>query len=183
MVGAGTDVRHRVLDAVGAKPGIHMRELARTLNVSLGDITHHVRSLESEGAIIGISDGHFRRYFLPTLVLPRESRRLNEDDRRLLAECRRPASLAIILSLAAEGPLRHGQLRGRLGRSKGTTTFHLSRLVAAGFVREVHESAEERYELTNRGHTIELLATFSDTLRDHVDDFASLWLSVGQRRT
>jgi DNA-binding MarR family transcriptional regulator len=160
-----------------------MRELARTLDVSLGDITHHVRSLESDEAIVGLSDGHYRRYFLPTLVLPQEARRLGEADRRLLSECHRPASLAIILHLAVDGPSRHGELSDRLGRSRGTTTFHLSRLATAGIIRVIHGSSEGRYELVDRDRTIRLLVTFSRSLRDRVDDFAGLWLALGRRES
>lgn len=180
MAAADASVRRRIVDAIAAKPGIHMRDLARVASVSLSGITHHARALEMEGAVVGISDGHYRRYFLSTLVMPSEARRLTGEDRKLLAECRRPISLAIILNLAVDGPLRHREFRGRLGKAKGTVSYHLSRLVAAGLVRESLSSEEEGYDLVDPSRAIALLVTFSDTLRDHVDGFASLWLLLGR---
>jgi predicted transcriptional regulator len=177
-----TDIRARILSAVSAKPGIHMLELKRTLDISLSGLTHHLRVLERQGAIVGLSDGYYHRYFLPSLVIPDESRRLNDTDRRLLAECRRPESLAIVLNLAVDGPLRHEDIAGRLKRSKGTTTYHLSRLVDAGIVRVVQDSTLGMYELVDSKRVLSILVTFAASLRDHVDGFARFWLSLGERK-
>ena len=169
------------MHAISTKPGIHMRELERSLGVSLSGVSYHLRILEEQGAIVGISDGHYRRYFSSDLVLPTEARRVTEDDRLLLAECRRPVSLAILLNLAMEGRMRHGELRKRLGKSKSTTSYHLSRLLASGLVCIVRDSSAESYQLVDRARAVALLVTFSGTLRDHVDGFADLWLSLGTR--
>ncbi len=178
MAAAGADVRGRVLEAISRKPGIHMRELQRTIGISLSGISHHVRALEKQGVVIGISDRHYRRYFSSNLLLPREARLLNEADRRLLAECRRPASLTIVLNLAVDGPMDPGEIRVRLKRSHGTVRYHLSRLVDTGVVNIRRGSAGEMYELVERDRVISILATFSDTLRDHADGFARLWLDL-----
>lgn len=176
-----TDVRRRLLQEIAAQPGVHMRELERRLGISLSGISHHVQILERQGVIVGISDGHYRRYFSRDLVLPSQARRISEDDRRLLAECRRPMSLAIVLNLAVEGRLRHGELTERLGKSKSTISFHLSRLLESGHVRLAHESSADSYEIVDPLRVVALLVTFSDTLRDHVDTFADLWRSLSTR--
>ena len=181
MEEAEIPVRHRVLDAITAKPGIHMRELERLLGVSLSGITHHARILESEGHIVGISDGHYRRYFLSALVLPSEARRLTDIERKLLAACKRPTPLTIILNLAVDGPLRHRDLEQRLGRAKGTVSYHLSRLADQGIVSAPSSSAVEGYRLADPSRVISLLVTFSGALRDHVDGFANLWLLLGRK--
>ena len=113
-----------------------------------------MRVLERQGSIVGISDGHYRRYFSRELVLPAESRRLSEEDRRLLAECRRPMSLAIVLNLAVEGRLRQADLRERLGKSKSTISYHLSRLVTSGHVRLVLDSYPDAYEIADRVRSV-----------------------------
>jgi hypothetical protein len=45
----------------------------------------------------------------------------------------------------------------------------------------VRASSMETYELVDRGRTVALLVTFSETLRDRVDSFADLWSSLGRR--
>ncbi len=152
-----------------------MRELQREVGVSLSGIDYHLHALEREGEIVTISDDHYRRSFSTHLVLPTEARRLGERDRAFLAECRRPSALAIILSLATEGPLRHAEIRERIGKSKGPATYHLSRLVSLGIVHTLHESSLEKYELTDLRRSVALLVTFSGELRDHTDAFARMW--------
>ncbi len=177
---AGADARGRIMAAIAAKPGIHMRELERIVGISLSGISHHLRVLEKQGTVIGISDRHYRRYFLSSLVIPDEARLLNEDDRRLLAECQRRASLAIILSLATDGPMSHVEIEQRLRRSKATVEYHLSRLVDSRIVRIVPESSSQRYELVEPARVVPVLVTFAATLTDHTDGFARLWLALGE---
>ena len=179
MGAAGTDPRGRIVAAISAKPGIHMRELERTVGISLTGIGHHLRALEKQGVVVGISDRHYRRYFLSDLVLPGEARRLNEEDRRLLAECQRRASLAIILSIAADGPIGHGQIEQRLEKSKATVKYHLSRLVDAGIVRIEEGASGQTYRLADPARVVSVLVTFAASLRDHTDGFAGLWLALG----
>lgn len=176
-----SDVRRRIAEAVIARPGIHLRDLGRTVGTSLSGVLHHIRVLERQGVIVGISDRHYRRYFSSTLVLPTESRRLSEDDRKLLGEIQRPMSLAIVLNLAVDGPLGHRELGRRLGKSKSTTSYHLDRLVTSGFVRPSPASSPERYELSDAKRATALLVTFSGALRDRYDAFADLWLTLGRR--
>src|SRR3989442_14270211 len=61
---AGADARGRIVAAIAAKPGIHMRELERIVGISLSGISHHLRVLENQGTVIGISDRHYRPDFL-----------------------------------------------------------------------------------------------------------------------
>jgi len=155
-----------------------MRELQREIGTSLSGIDHHLRVLEKQGAVVTISDGHFRRCFSSSLALPSEARLLNDRDRAFLAECRRPVSLAIVLCLAVEGPLRHGEIQRRIGKSKGTVTYHLSRLVDRGFVLATHQLTVETYELADPSRAVSLLVTFSGEFRDHADGLAHLWSSL-----
>jgi DNA-binding MarR family transcriptional regulator len=136
--------------------------------------------LEREGLIVGLSDRHYRRLFSSRLVLAVEARRLDESDRKVLSECRRPVSLAILLSLAVDGPVTHRELAERLGKSGATVTYHLSRLSASGIVQTGAGPSHDAYALADRPRVVSLLATFSGTLRDRVDAFARLWLQLGR---
>lgn len=175
-------VRARILAAIAARPGIHVRELERTVGLSQSGVIHHLRILEREGAVRAVSEGHYHRYFSSDLVLPEAARQLNDGDRRLLAACRRPASLAILLHLAADRSLSHDEIGRRLRRSKGTVTYHLTRLVEEGLVRSAGSPPGKTYELADRERTLAILASFADTLRDHMESFAQLWLRFGERR-
>ena len=178
MAVAGTEVRGRILEAIVSKPGIHMRELSRAVVLSLSGVAHHLRVLEEEGSVVGLSDGYYRRFFASDVVLKPEARRLNDSDRKLLAECRRAPSLAIILSLAVDGPLTHREIGHRLRKSKGTVSYHLSRLVDAGLVKMGGGSLEGTYQLADSKRVVSVLVTFAASLRDRLDGFAGLWLAL-----
>jgi AcrR family transcriptional regulator len=159
-----------------------MRQLERVAGVSLSAVTHHLRAVEMEGKVVAIFDGYYRRYFLSTLVLIGDARQLTEADRRLLAECKRPTSLGIILNLAVDGPLRHKDLELRLGRTKGTISHSLSRLVSLDIVSRSDEPSAQRYVVASPSRVVPLLVTFSGSLRSHVDSYANLWLLLRQKR-
>src|SRR5437879_11970853 len=143
-----------------------MRELGRTVGLSLSGVGHHLRVLEEEGLVVGLSDGYYRRFFPSHLVLKPEARRLDYADRQLLAECRRTPSLAIILSLAVDGPLTHGEIGHGLRKSKGTVSYHLSRLVDAGLVNMERRAAEATYALADPTRAVSSVGTLSTSPRE-----------------
>src|SRR5437870_13622235 len=97
-----------------------MRELGRTVVLSLSGVAHHLHVLEEEGLVVGLSDGYYRRVFPSHLVLKPEARPLDHADRQLFAECRRTPSLAIIMGLDVDGPFTRSESGHRSRDTKQT---------------------------------------------------------------
>jgi len=57
--------RRQVLDYLGTHPGVHFRELLRSLPLGSGNLYYHLQVLEREGLIVARRDGMYRRFFLP----------------------------------------------------------------------------------------------------------------------
>ena len=57
--------RRQVLDYLGTHPGVHFRELLRSLPLGSGNLYYHLHVLEREGLIVARRDGMYRRFFLP----------------------------------------------------------------------------------------------------------------------
>ena len=55
--------RGRLIGYLTANPGCHFRALMAALNMSNGQITHHLRLLENQELIWRINDGRFVRYY------------------------------------------------------------------------------------------------------------------------
>ena len=56
--------RRQVLDYLGTHPGVHFRELLRSLPLGSGNLYYHLQVLEREGLIVARRDGMYRRFFL-----------------------------------------------------------------------------------------------------------------------
>ena len=74
--------------------------------------------------------------------------------------------------------MNHSRIQNVLGRSKGTVTYHLSRLLKSGVLKRREVSPDDTYELVDPIRVIALLTTFSSSFVDHVDGFARLWLNL-----
>jgi DNA-binding transcriptional ArsR family regulator len=110
--------RARAMAMVGASPGIHMRELQRTLGVAPGNLAHHLRVLERAGLVRALRGPSFTGYFPaghpgPEVALSPPARRVRE------------AWLAAPAASARE-------LAGATGLSKRAVLHHLRRLRQAG---------------------------------------------------
>jgi DNA-binding transcriptional ArsR family regulator len=86
--------------------------------------------------------------------------------------------LAIILFLAAYGPVTRREIQENIGRATGTVSFHLTRLLRGGFLVISDVSSEKVYDLADRARVVSLLATFRHLFRDHIDRLADVWLSL-----
>ena len=56
--------RRQVLDYLATHPGVHFRELLRSLPLGSGNLYYHLQVLEREGLIVARRDGMYRRFFL-----------------------------------------------------------------------------------------------------------------------
>lgn len=150
-----TPMRDRVLEAIRAFPGIHIRGLVRQLGTSLALVQYHVRLLEQEGVIRSTHAANFVRFF------PKESfRELSPKDRALLHLIRQERPLEIILALLEFGRLQHRDLLEVVGGSKPALSYHLDRLVEAGIVERVAKGEEKGFSLKDPDRARALLTRF-----------------------
>lgn len=64
-----------------------------------------------------------------------------EEDLRTLAH---PLRMRLLAILRTDGPSTATKLAGRVGESSGTTSYHLRRLAAGGFIQEVEDRGTRR---------------------------------------
>lgn len=89
--------------------------------------------------------------------------------------------MGIVLSLVSDGSLTQWELRRRFGKSKSTISYYMSRLESAAIVHAYGGFGAKRYDLTNRRRTVLLLSAFAGSLRDHLEAFTDLWMSLVER--
>ncbi len=163
--------RQRILDAVRRYPGIHLRELARELGMSIALVEYHVPFLQRNDLLITESDGSYTRlYATGENAVP-------ADRRPWLAVLRQEHPLRIVLALLGEdGPVRHGALHTTTGLGKSKLSFHLRKLESAGIV----EKTPDGFALVDRETTKRLLLRHRPT-SDLRDRFAAFWAGFYDR--
>lgn len=118
-------VRADLLAAVGASPGVHFSELARRIQVAPGVAQHHLGKLIDAGLVLAVRSGGHTRYFPPGAT-PQQT---------VQAQALATAGAAEVLQAVRARPgISVSDLAAATGRTAGTVSHHLDRLVKAGLV-------------------------------------------------
>ncbi len=159
--------RGRLMGYLTANPGCHFRALMSALEMSNGQITHHLRILEAEENIWRKKDGRLVRYYpLTNQLHPNTS----EDDLPVPSLSPDPNSLQgkILGLLDRDGDLgqfpTQAELAKRLKKSQQLISHHLRTLQKYGLVERRKMGVKNRYKLTREA--IFLLETSEDFPRD-----------------
>ena len=143
--------RGRLIGYLTANPGCHFRALMAALNMSNGQITHHLRLLENQELIWRINDGRFVRYYpLNNSLHPG----MNPDDLPVPPLSPDPKSLQgkILTILDDEHQLgefpTQAELAKKLAKSQQLISHHLRTLQKYGLVEKRKMGIKNRYKLT-----------------------------------
>ena len=134
-----------------ANPGCHFRALMAALEMSNGQITHHLKVLENEDRIWRKSDGRLVRFYPFTSNLHPG---LDEDELPLPPLSPDPNSLQgkILRLLDQDGTMNkyptQVDLAVRLEKSQQLISHHLRTLQKYGLVEKKRSGVKNRYKLT-----------------------------------
>ena len=143
--------RGRLMGYLTANPGCHFRALMAALEMSNGQITHHLKVLEDEESIWRRPDGRLVRFYPYTSNLHPG---ILEDDLPLPPLSPDPNSLQgkILRLLDDDGHLKkyptQAELAHRLDRSQQLVSHHLRTLQKFGLVERKKMGIKNRYSLT-----------------------------------
>jgi DNA-binding MarR family transcriptional regulator len=159
--------RGRLMGYLTANPGCHFRALMAALDMSNGQITHHLRILESEEAIWRRKDGRLVRYYPLTNTMSPD---MSAEELPVPPLSPDPNSLQgkILTLLDADGPMgefpTQAELAKRLEKSQQLVSHHLRTLQKFGLVEKRKMGLKNRYKLTREA--IFLLETNDDFIRE-----------------
>ena len=159
--------RGRLMGYLTANPGCHFRALMAALDMSNGQITHHLRILENEENVWRKKDGRLVRFYPFTNQLHPN---MIEEDLPVPPLSPDPNSLqGKILSLLDEdgqlgGFPTQAELAKRLEKSQQLISHHLRTLQKYGLVERRKMGVKNRYKLTREA--IFLMETSLDFSRD-----------------
>ena len=143
--------RGRLLGYLTANPGCHFRALLSALEMSNGQLSHHLRVLEQEESIWRRKDGRLVRYYPLTNTL---HPLLEEDSLPVPILAPDPLSLQgkILVLLDHDSQMgdfpTQGDLAKRLDKSQQLISHHLRTLEKYGLIEGRRMGMRNRYKLT-----------------------------------
>lgn len=151
--------RRRVYRAIEDRPGMHLRALARLLEMPLSTLRHHLRYLEDHGLIVAEKDGQYARYF-PT-------RTLSAEDKEVLSVLRREKPRRILIELLdQQGEAWYQDLLSALGYPSSTLGLYLKELIDRGLVDRVPAGRTSLYRVNDPDRVLGLLVRYEESFLD-----------------
>jgi predicted transcriptional regulator len=130
-------LRDRVVDEISTYPGIHLRELHRSIGCAMGALQYHLNNLESEGIIISVRNGNARHLFLNGYS--------SEDHvLRLAAFTRNPTIHSILQECVSNGRITQAELSRALSVDKSLVSYYVSGLVDSDILHTIRVFGREK---------------------------------------
>jgi len=161
--------RRRLYERIATTPGLHMRDLARRVEMDVRTALYHLRQLEKHGLVTALDEAGFRRYF-PRTANGRGGEIVDVRDKPLLGLLRRRVPLYVALFLLAREGAANGEIAAGSGVSPSTLSYHLGRMERAGMLAR----DGLRYRLADPDRVARLLYAHRPT-EDLVEAFLDLW--------
>ncbi|MFQ5831789.1 MAG: winged helix-turn-helix transcriptional regulator [Candidatus Thorarchaeota archaeon] len=130
-------LRDRVLDVIAANPGIHLRELHRSIGCAMGALQYHLNNLEDAEVIFSMRNGNTRHLYPKGYC---------EDEQvlRLSSLARNPTIQSVLRECMANGRITQAELSRTLSLDKSLVSYYVSALVKAGVLEVVRVFGRER---------------------------------------
>lgn len=146
-----SDAPDAIAGYLTATPGAHFSKLRDDLQLGTGETQHHLRQLESEGAVESRKDGDYRRYF--------PAGRFSEFEQVALGYLRRETPRGMLVTLLEDPDATTADIAANLGVSRPAVSNHAARLEDAGLL-----SREDGYAIESPETVLLLVVRYADSL-------------------
>jgi len=169
--------RREIYEFVAQNNGVHLRDIARQMNLPVTSLRYHLAFLEKRGLILFRQDGKYTRYFV--------TQEVSEQEKKILTCLRRKPTLHILLCFLIAVQCSQKDLSRFLEKHPATISFHLKHMLQAGIIEQVpidegvvhtktqpsivrrpQVSSEKVYVLTDHGMIYDLLLKHRHNLGD-----------------
>ena len=130
-------LRDRIADEISANPGIHLREIHRTLGCAMGALQYHLKNLENDGQVVSLRAGNVRHLFPPGY---------SSEERVLLltALARNPTVGSILNECMKNGQTTQAEISRELDVDKSLISYYTSSLLKAEILRSIKVFGREK---------------------------------------
>jgi predicted transcriptional regulator len=166
--------RRKIFCFISDKPGTHMRDILRELDMQPGLLSYHLDQLEKAGIIRSETDGYWRRYYLIEGFPMR--------DRKIVSLFRQSSTREIIILLLENGTMTFQQLLEKLRLSKSTLSHHMKKLTSVEkLIEQSKMERETAYTLIDPEYVMTVLSSLRNSIDDDAADrLANIWSTMSR---
>lgn len=128
--------KQRIVSFIESNPGVHLREITRQLDLSMGVAQYHLYRLEKERTIVSRRKGFYRRYY--------SNLKFGEQDQDIL-DVLSISTERDILFFLTHSPASTRELSDFVKLSTSTVNWHMKRLTEAGLVDVRRDGLQVNY--------------------------------------
>ena len=167
--------RRDLYQFVRRSPGYHLREIARSLNLSITLADYHLRFLEKNELVAASMDGEYKRYYPRSQPGDAESRpALSDFEKRVLAYLRQPVPFQVLAFLMGRESAAHKEILDHVPVSPSTLSHHLKKMQGAGILAQA-ASRDRGYRISDPKSVARVMATYDLATADQIDTFLRVW--------
>ena len=166
--------RRKIYATIEASPGIHLRELQRTLDMPLTSLEYHLSYMSRKKILFAETQGHHKRYYTKPLDL---------EDKKLLAALRQKRMREIVLIILANRKAKYQLLADQLNLSHSTLSSYLKYLVNNNILVKDKIGYESLYTIRDEDRVAKVLVAYKPSFLDRlVDNALDIWMETRFRK-
>lgn len=149
--------RERIYEQVREYPGLHLSEIARSVDLGTNHAKYHLRVLEDHDMVSSHRENGYVRFY------PREDSRLGRkevlerDEKEWLSLLRREIPLQMTVILLDRGEATAGEIGEAIDVALSTVHYHATNMEEAGLVTSYKDGRSRVYELADPERVAKLL--------------------------
>jgi predicted transcriptional regulator len=160
--------RQEIYSVIKKNPGLHVRELQRTLNIPLASLQYHLNYMARRNVIYEEKTEHYTRYFTTPL---------DAEDMKLLTVLRQKRLREIVLLILVNKKAKYRFIVESMALPNSTVSLYLRTLLDNNIVERAKIGYENIYTLKDEERVSKILIAYQSSFVDKiVDKWAATWL-------
>jgi len=165
------ETRRKIYRLILKSPGLHLRKLARELDIPLSTLDYHLYSLYKKGLITVRSGDRYTRYYV--------AGKIGIKSKEMMAVLRQRVPRKILIFLLIHPYSKHKDICNFIKLAPSTISFHLTKLINMDVIKRTITGREAMYNIKEPDHISRLIITYKKSfLDDAVDRFVDTWLEL-----
>jgi predicted transcriptional regulator len=166
--------RRGIYAIIDANPGIHLRELQRTLDMPLTTLVYHLDYMHRRKIIYSEADEHVKRYY---------SKPLDLEDRKVLSVLRQKKLREIVLAVFSRQGTKYQFLSDSFKLPHSTLSFYLKHLVDKNVLERQKIGYENVYTIHDEDRVAKVLVAYKTSFMDTlIDKTLATWTEARNQR-